>query len=508
MISQVDYTSRDYASIRNDLIQVVQERVPAWKADDTSDFTLALVEAFAYLGDIISYYVDRAVNESNVATATDLDHLLNFAELSGYKPSGPTPGYVSLTFKNTSSSSIDIPVGTQATAVLNAGIFTQAWYETIQSVTALAPGASTTLVALEGKTTSGGLDANSKITPISLGTSSGTAYQTSKLPGTGVVDNSITVYVGQGSSFSKWTYVWSLVEVGPQDQVYSTRLNSDGTTSILFGDGINGAIPPSNNTISATYRTSVGAAGNVDAGKINQISYIPGIGLNPSSTIATVSNSSRAFGGTDGDNLALIRKNIGKALATKGRATTLKDYENLAYYIAGVGQAKATSSVYTSVTLYVQPLNDYSVTPGLVNGVATASWNSLASAVGTFLSDKIPANSTVVVLPPSYVDLDLTVSVTAQASYKQRDIQIAVAKALIDVNQGLFSYNSYGFGRTVSLSTVISTLMGIDGVTQVDVTKLCKHGGSGAANVVLTAAEIPILQAANLSLTITGGIPS
>jgi hypothetical protein len=508
MPAQVDYTSRDYNAIRYDLIQVVKNRIPTWVEDQysTSDFTLALVEAFSYLGDLVSYYVDRAVNEATIATATQLSTLLNFAELAGYKPSGPTPGFTSLTFKNTSAYPLDLPVGTQATAILKGGDFTQAWYETTQAISNLAPGASATVIAIEGKTSSGGLDSNNNVLPKSLGTASGLAYQTFVIPDQGVVDGSIDVYVGQASSFSKWTYIWNLVEAGPDDQVFSTKFNSDGTTSILFGDGVNGAVPGASNSVSVTYRYSIGAAGNIDANQVSTLSYIPGIGLNPPSTIATVTNGTAVYGGNDGANLALIRKNIGKALASRGRATSLVDYENLAFMVPGVGAVNATAAVYSSVILYVQPLNDYTTTPGLVSGVTTANWNSLANSVGLFLSDRIPANSTVTVLPPSYVDIDLTVSVTTGSAYKQRDIQIAVAKALIDINEGIFTYNQYSFGDTVSLSSVISTIMGVDGILQVDVSKLCKHGGSGAANVTMGPGEIPILQSSNLTITVIGGI--
>lgn len=505
MVNQVNYTSKDFESIRQDLIRVVQSRIPEWKADDPSDFTLALVETFAYLGDLVTYYIDRAANESTPATATQISNLLQFAEMAGYKPSGPRPGFVVLTFKNLSSSSISIPVGTQATANVIGKVFTQAYYETIQGATNVAAGASVDLIALEGNTKSGGLDSFYNITPLVLGTSSGAAYLEYVLPDTGIVDDSITVYVGENSGMVKWSYIWNLAEAGPYDTVFSTKFNSDGTTSIIFGDGFNGAAPESGKKISATYRYSVGSAGNVDAGAITSVSFVPGVGLNP--TTLSVTNAAPASGGSDGDNLSLIRKNIGKALSTRRSVTTLDDYENLALDVSGVGKVNAVADIYTSVNLYIQPLYDNTNTPGMSGSTPTTSWNRLAATVGSIVSSKAPVGSTVTVLPPSYVSVDLTVSVKSDSAHTQRDINIAVARALIDVNVGIFSYNYYGFGDTVSLSDIYSALMAIEGVTQVDITKLCRHLGSGAANIALTAAEIPILLPANLSITVTGGIP-
>ena len=41
----VDYTSKDYYVLRDELIARVQDRIPEWTASDPSDFGVALVEA-------------------------------------------------------------------------------------------------------------------------------------------------------------------------------------------------------------------------------------------------------------------------------------------------------------------------------------------------------------------------------------------------------------------------------------------------------------------------------
>jgi len=51
----IDYTSRDYYSLREDLILRVKESLPAWNGDDPADFGVALVESFAYMGDVVNY---------------------------------------------------------------------------------------------------------------------------------------------------------------------------------------------------------------------------------------------------------------------------------------------------------------------------------------------------------------------------------------------------------------------------------------------------------------------
>jgi hypothetical protein len=104
----VDYTSRDYYSIREDLINLVKQRVNQsgvrkWSGDDASDFGVALIEAFAYVGDLTNYYIDRIANETYLPTATQRKSIINLASLYGYVPSGFRAAALEVTFSNTYS---------------------------------------------------------------------------------------------------------------------------------------------------------------------------------------------------------------------------------------------------------------------------------------------------------------------------------------------------------------------------------------------------------------------
>ena len=96
----VDYTGRDYYSLREDLITRIQDRVPDWTATDPADFGVALVEAFAYMGDLVSYYIDRTANEAFLQTAVQRSSLLNIAQTYGYVPAGYRQATTILTFSN------------------------------------------------------------------------------------------------------------------------------------------------------------------------------------------------------------------------------------------------------------------------------------------------------------------------------------------------------------------------------------------------------------------------
>jgi predicted phage baseplate assembly protein len=328
------------------------------------------------------------------------------------------------------------------------------------------------------------------------------------LQDTGIVDGSINAYVGQGAAFTQWTLVDSLVEWGPYDTVFTTQLNTDGSTSIVFGDGVNGAIPTSNQLVSASYKTSTGAAGNITAGQIAEVSFIPG-NIDPNAATALrVTNATPATGGANADDNTQIRTKLKKSISARRRAVTLSDYEALSLLVPQVGRTKALAGTASSITLYVQPQNDGSVSPGVNpdDGSPTASMVQLQGEVSDYFSDKAPINTTVTVLPPTYIDLDLVVTVEVNRAYKRNAVRQAITSILLDPVAGLFAYNSYSFGETVALSHVLVALNSLPGIASVTVATLARHGNSGAANVTLSADELPRLLASNLTIETTGGL--
>ena len=508
---QIDYTSRDYEALKADLINLINARTGyQWEADDPSDLGSVLVESFAYMGDVMSYYLDRVANETSIETAVKTETLLRFAELYGYKPSGPTPAQVSVTFTNNSDANVDLPIGTQVMAPLTYGDYSEIYYETTQAVVQLQPDQTITVLAREGKTANTDRpDLISPTTykplPVSLGSSDGTANQEFSLVDTGVVDNSLVVYVGQGIAFSPWTYVDSLVNSGPNDLVFTTGLNTDGTTSIIFGDGVNGYIPPVNQLISALYKISTGLAGNVVANAIEEITFIPGNGNPETLSLVTATNETAAFGGADGDSSAQLRKKIKAAIVARKRAVTLADYEYLTLQVSQVGKAKAVGSVYSNITVYVQSQDDGSTTPGIANALPTSAWTSVSTNVSSYLADKVPVGTTVTVQYPTYTPVYLTIALEVESSYRQAAVKLAISKALLN-SGGLFAYEKNTFGRSIPTSAVISTIAAIEGVKSVDLTKFNTTNAASVGTISLSPNQIGYLLPANLVFNITGGI--
>jgi hypothetical protein len=581
---QIDYTSRDFAALKADLVDLIKERTnTTWDPTDYSDLGNVLVETFAYMGDIMSHYLDRIANETTIDTAIQRKTLLSFAKLYDYVISGPTPSTVNVTFTNISNSTLDIPTGTQVMAPLSFGAYSEVYFETTTSATAVVPGASITLPCQEGKTVNTDkpdlIDSTYNVAlPANLGTSDGRATQSFTIPEPGIVNTSITVYVGQGVAFGNWTYVDNLFESGPNDRVFTTTPNEDGTIDVVFGDNVNGAIPQSGQLISATYKVSVGSAGNIKSLSITELTFFPG-NLDPQITsYFTVSNSAPASGGTDGDTVVNIKNKIKAAVSTRRRAVTLEDFAYLANLAEGVGKCSAASSVYTNVNLYVQPLNDGQAATGYpqaniigiattgtavtfatdtnhgfavgntvnisgVNPVAynlqnavitavpstvtftvastlttayvlgglavsltpTSAWTNLSYDVASYMSDKILAGTTLSVLPPTYVPIYLTATVTADSAWKNSDVKLGIYQAMLG-ETGLFYYDNNTFGKTIPLSTITAAIQNVPGVSSATVTQLSKDASGSVGTISLAANEIPYLLSTSLVTTVSGGI--
>lgn len=508
---QIDYTSRDFAALKNDLVNLINARTNInWDAEDPSDLGAVLVEAFAYMGDIMSYYLDRVANETAVDTAIRRETLLNFAKLYGYNPSGPTPASINILFENVSNQAIDIPVGTQVMAPLLFGPFTEVYFETTQAAIQLQPSQTITLTAREGKTVNTDRPdlinpSNNKPLPSSLGTSTGEANQEFLIPDVGVVDDSLIVYVGQGEAFSPWTFVEALTSVGPTDLVFTTEQNEDGTLTVIFGDGVNGSIPPTGQFISSLYKTSVGSSGNVISNAISEVTFIPG-NIDPEAvSYLSASNPSAALGGADADDISQLRAKIKAAIISRKRAVTLDDYKYLALQVPRIGKINAVGSIYSSITLYAQTQNDGSITPGISSGNPTSVWNELASDIELYLADKIPVGATVSVQPPAYVRTYVSMTVQVNPSYRNNAVKLAIAKAFLNEGE-LFSFEKNTFGRTIAFSTVLAKAAGIPGVESVTLTKLNTNNSASAATITLQPNQISYLLPDDLIITTSGGL--
>ena len=82
----IDYTSADFDSIKEDLIEHAKRYYPARYNDfNDSSFGSLMFDAVSYVGDMMSYYLDFQVNESFFDTAVRYSNVRRMATNMGYK---------------------------------------------------------------------------------------------------------------------------------------------------------------------------------------------------------------------------------------------------------------------------------------------------------------------------------------------------------------------------------------------------------------------------------------
>jgi len=88
-IVPIDYTHREYQNIRKDLLQIAERLYPDTFQDfSEASFGSLMVDAVAYVGDQMSFYLDYNVNETFLDTAYQYNNVLRHGRIMGYRDTG------------------------------------------------------------------------------------------------------------------------------------------------------------------------------------------------------------------------------------------------------------------------------------------------------------------------------------------------------------------------------------------------------------------------------------
>jgi hypothetical protein len=93
----INYLSKDFNSIKSDLIDYVKRHFPSeWRDFNDASGGMAILDLMAYVGDILSFNIDRQVNESYINRAVEMKNIISLAENFGYKPKNNTPAIATI----------------------------------------------------------------------------------------------------------------------------------------------------------------------------------------------------------------------------------------------------------------------------------------------------------------------------------------------------------------------------------------------------------------------------
>jgi uncharacterized phage protein gp47/JayE len=102
------------------------------------DFGIALLDGWATIGDVLTFYTERIANEGFLRTATEEFSVRRLAELVGYRPRPGLSASTHLAFTVSGNQGVPIPTGTRAQQVPGPGQL-PATFETAEPLTAYGP---------------------------------------------------------------------------------------------------------------------------------------------------------------------------------------------------------------------------------------------------------------------------------------------------------------------------------------------------------------------------------
>jgi Baseplate J-like protein len=252
----------------------------------------------------------------------------------------------------------------------------------------------------------------------------------------------------------RWSEVANFLASGPSDRAFVTRTARSSTVTVQFGDGTDGARPPSGQmNIRAQYRTGTGLSGMVQAGQLSQAIDRP-------SGLRSVTNPDPATGGADPDTAQDARQSAPLHVLTLDRVVSLLDYQNFAQAFAGIAKAYATWTWFgqtRGVAVTVSGAGGASVANGPTPGNLTAA---LLAAGDPYVPVQVLSCQTVLFTIAALLRIDTTL-------YQTPTVLAAVRAALTQS----FSFDARAIGQGVAQSEVIAVIQNVAGVLALELTQ-------------------------------------
>ena len=516
----IDYLARDYDSFRQALVALIPSKLPTWTDRSEADFGIVLLELVAYVGDILSYYVDRQTNECFLTTAQERRSVIEHLRLIGYEMAGAAPAAARLSLRvaKDAAGTVEVRRGDQFSTLSSRDRRSVTFEYTedkplVINLTALPPSADdpnfkeavAAVPVREGKT----------IQQEVVGVSDGTPNQRFQLAQPRVLRNTIEVVAETSPPSPPWRLRKNLIFSGrafaaeqlaaleyqeritsglgfsrAPDPDFAIETDDSEITTIVFGDGQYGMIPPVGSRILVTYRVGGGAAGNVGAGQIAIISKAPQLQI----IGARVSNPLPASGGAERESIEQAIKFAPTVFRSMNRAVTADDYVAQARLFPGVSKARAVATNWNTVVLFIAPA-----------GSGEAPSDILRRDLLAYFEDKRMLTTQVEIGSPDYVLLDIDVKVGATPYFRKSDVDAKVRATIRD----LFAFERADFAQTLYLSKVFEALEALDGVDFVVVNRFRRTTDvdpiAGNGVIQLSENQIAVL-GANLTVALEGGV--
>ncbi len=436
--ASISYTNKDYESLRQELLARIPQLTDRWTDFNESDLGVVLLELFCGVGDMLAYYLDAQAAEAFLPTARQRQNVINLCKLINYRLDTPVAATTTLRFSLSSALDADlaIPAGTVCRARLDDG---DVEFETVEVATISRGELSVDIGARQGV----------RKTDEFMGT--GERGQSLALSSTSIAHGSVRVHIGGAG----WEETYFFLESGPDSRHFQVETDGLDVTSVVFGDGIHGAVPTAGDAVTVEYLETLGSKGNLGRNLVTDV--MTPIYHDDAMVQLGVNNVIPATNGADRETHEHAKLQAPAELRSLWKAVTKADYKALAEGFPGVAKAQVLDANdcvnirYYQVNMAVAPDGGGLPSPLLKQELAE------------FIESRKVITIEVNLFDPCYRPVPVDVEVYVYPTEQPDDVRARVELALND----FFSFEKLAFGQSVYFSDVVSLIDGVRGVSHV-----------------------------------------
>ena len=272
------------------------------------------------------------------------------------------------------------------------------------------------------------------------------------------------------TTWEAWHQVECFDTSDPADRHY---LFDPNTGELVFGNGLNGRIPGTQDRIRASYRTTLGDQGNIPP--LQRFSF-----GDPDLDKIPITNLEGAAGGKDAESIPATTVRMRKDLRTQYRAITTSDFEEVAKATPGLRLARVKA-----ITNYNPRYPCLANFPNMVTVVVvpvTRSQNPVAmpgpgfiDTVARHLDRHRLVTTGVQVIGPKYVKISVGCTVQLKKRSSPAVVTASVQEALaefLDPLKGGMEHKGWPFGRSVfpaEIYQILDEIEAVDFVTDLSI---------------------------------------
>ena len=347
--------------MQDDLTTFSQTTFPTslWTDFNQSNYGTYELQLMSYATDLLSYNANAQALETVATTVTRLQNFINIARSYDYTLKSAAPS-------NCLEQVVLDPLGTYPFTISHHLQFSAGGiiFQPVADVAVPAYNASFPPFPIQQ-----GQESYNEV----LGITNGQQGQTFQLKNASMLDGTLVLSVGLQS----YTLVDNAIEASATELSYTISTDENYVTTVQMGDGVNGIIPPKNQTVTVTYYYGGGLDTNVSTGTITAI-FGTADGSAVPAQILSCTNTTPAQDGGPPQSLQNAQQNMPLALKANDRCVAAGDYAVEAVaLVPGVYKANAVPGVAyagaSPILLFVVPPDPPAIPSAvLVNQVQVA----------------------------------------------------------------------------------------------------------------------------------------